>query len=161
MIIKTEEGVKYLIRKAEIKDANEVSELIIKCINTFHVNNYTVSELDIWKRGYTPLKVESYFSQRQSLVLVIDKEIAGIIQFEAPEIKGFYLKPKYFSKGIGRLLLEYIILIIKKDNHKVIELSSNKWIVAFYKKFGFTVKKEEIVYWENHPFIEYRMEKSL
>ena len=40
------------------------------------------------------------------------------------------------------------------------ELTSNKWTVDFYEKFGFEVIGEEIVYWEKHPFTEYRMIKK-
>ena len=50
---------------------------------------------------------------------------------------------------------------IKIRGYYSIQLTSNKWTVGFYEKNGFKLIGKEIVYWENHPFSEYRMIKDL
>lgn len=148
------------LRAAHISDAEEISALIIKSVNYFHTDGYTEHELAIWRRGYSPSKVKSQLTHRLSKVLDIEGEIAGFIQFDPPEIKGFYIKPEYSGQGLGSVLLQNMLMTLKVDGHTRIELTSNKMTVDFYKKFGFKLMDEEIVYWENHPFIEYRMIKT-
>lgn len=151
----------FAIRKALINDADEVSSLIIKSVDFFHAKNYTDEELAIWRRGYSPNDLKIQILKRDSFVLVVKDIIAGFIQFDPPEIKGFYIKPKFIGKGFGNRLLHHTQEILKTNGYKHIELTSNKWTIGFYKKNGFKLIGKEIVYWENHAFVEYRMEKDL
>lgn len=151
----------YTIQKASITDAQEVSELIIKSVDFFHAKNYTNEELAIWRRGYCPKNLKNQILKRDSFVIVVKNIIAGFIQFDPPEIKGFYIKPKFIGKGFGNILLHHTLEIIKANGYEHIELTSNKWTIGFYNKNGFKLTSKEIVYWENHPFVEYRMEKEL
>lgn len=151
----------FAIRKALINDADELSSLIIKSVDFFHAKNYTDEELAIWKRGYSPNDLKNQILKRDSFVIVAKDIIAGFIQFDPPEIKGFYIKPKFIGKGFGNILLHHTLEIIKANGYEHIELTSNKWTIGFYKKNGFKLTGKEIVYWENHPFVEYRMEKDL
>lgn len=151
----------YTIQKALITDAQEVSELIIKSVDFFHAKNYTNEELAIWKRGYSTSDLKNKIANRLSYILKVNNRIAGFIQFDNTEIKGFYIKPKFIGKGFGRILLQHLLSEIKRHGYFSIELTSNKWTIGFYEKNGFKLIGEEIVYWENHPFTEYRMIKDL
>jgi GNAT superfamily N-acetyltransferase len=151
----------FKIQKALIDDAQEVSELIIKSIDFFHAKNYTNEELAIWKRGYSTSDLKNKIANKLSYILKVNNRIAGFIQFDNTEIKGFYVKPKFIGKGFGRILLQYMLTEIKIRGYYSIQLTSNKWTVGFYEKNGFKLIGKEIVYWENHPFSEYRMIKDL
>lgn len=151
----------YTIQNALIDDAKEVSELIIKSVDFFHAENYTNEELAIWKRGYSTSDLKNQIANRLSYILKVNNRIAGFIQFDNTEIKGFYIKPKFIGKGFGRILLQHMLTEIKICDCYSIQLTSNKWTVGFYEKNGFKLIGKEIVYWENHPFTEYRMIKDL
>ena len=62
--------------------------------------------------------------------------------------------------GFGKTLFNFLLSNLKENGYNHVELTSNKWTVDFYEKFGFEVIGEEIVYWEKHPFTEYRMIKK-
>ncbi|MEL6536683.1 MAG: GNAT family N-acetyltransferase [Bacteroidota bacterium] len=151
----------YLIRKPKLQEAAELSRLIIESVNHFHTSSYTDEEIAIWHRGYSPAKMETQISKGGTRVLEVAGALAGVIQFDAPEIKGFYLRPTYSGQGWGRVLLDHVLSQIKTEGHRRVELTSNKMAAAFYKKLGFQMVGEEMVYWENHPFVEYRMVRSL
>lgn len=161
MELKNQKDFITAIRKPQISDAFPISKLIINCINFFHSRHYTDEELAIWQRGYSPSKVKEQLLNRQSIVLEVANEICGLIQFEFPELKGFYIHPKFIGQGFGGILLQEMLSTLKIKGSKQVELSCNKWVVDFYKKYGFELIGEEVVYWENHPFIEYRMIKKL
>ena len=56
------------------------------------------------------------------------------------------VKPQYQGKGYGKLLIESLLLYIKKDlldgEEMMIQLLSAPGKQSFYSKFGFKVKKE-------------------
>ncbi|HAQ71193.1 GNAT family N-acetyltransferase [Salibacteraceae bacterium] len=149
-----------LIRATAVDDATAISKMIIRNVDHFHCDNYTAEELEIWRRGYSIFEVEKQIQNRQSFVLEYDEHIAASIQFDAPEIKGFYVDPKYKGMGFGKTLFNFLLSNLKENGYNHVELTSNKWTVDFYEKFGFEVIGEEIVYWEKHPFTEYRMIKK-
>jgi len=149
------------IRDAKDDDIPEINDLINHSIDFFHKENYHEEAINIWKRGYSPNKLKEQISNRKSLVLEVSGEICGFAQFDMPEIKGFYINPKFKGQGFGKILMEYMLAFLKKKEHKQVELTSNKLALGFYQKMGFQLLNEEIVYWENYPFIEYRMVKIL
>ena len=149
------------IRAAHNNDAEAISEMIIRNVIHFHSDYYTPEEINIWIRGYSVSETKKQINNRQTFVLENDGLIYGTIQFDPPEIKGLYVDPEYKGLGYGGALLQFMLSKLKKKGWLQIELTSNKLAVGFYKKFGFKISDEETVIWENHPFIEYRMIKTL
>lgn len=150
-----------VIRAAQIEDAPAISNLIISSIHFYHSTHYTPHELTIWRQGYTAAKVREQIRDRQCLVILVGDTLAGVVQFEKPEIKGFYINPSFRRQGLGSSLLQDMLSRLASQGHTAVELTSNKWVVQFYEKHGFSVLGAEEVYWDNHPFWEYRMVKPL
>ncbi len=161
MTFKTQTKSAIIMRAAIEEDAIAVSDLIIQSINFFHSENYAIQALEIWRRGYNVNKVKSQILNRKCIVLEIDGKASGFIQFDAPKIKGFYIHPKFSGQGFGGLLLQKMLSQLKLNGQEQIELTSNKLVLPFYEKFGFEFIQEEIIYWENHPFLEYKMTINL
>ena len=151
----------FLIRPTLAEDTEAISQLIIKSVVHFHSAAYTAEEIAIWKRGYTPELVKQQILSRESYVLVVDGETAGTIQFDPPEIKGLYLDPAFSGQGHGQQLLQHMLASLKTKGLQQVELTSNHLTVKFYEKAGFELLGKEIVYWESHPFTEYRMVMQL
>lgn len=59
----------------------------------------------------------------------------------------FYLQPEYHGKGLGKQMMNYIVLAVKEASGLSIELNVNKFnpTLNFYKKLGFSVISEEVI----------------
>ena len=82
---------------------------------------------------------------------VLNNETIGMARFVtdggyAGLLMDVVVKPKYQGKGYGKILIESILLHIKKDllddEEIMIQLLSAPGKQTFYSKFGFKVKKE-------------------
>lgn len=152
---------KLIIREAEINDITKINQLIIDSVDFYHSKNFTLGQLKAWKDGYSPSKLEKTIQQRLSYVLVFSNKIIGFIQFDNPEIKGFYIHPNNSRKGYGSILMQYMLDTLQKRGHQRAELTSNLMAIPFYQQMGFKIIKEEVVVWDNQPFHEFRMMKEL
>lgn len=58
-----------------------------------------------------------------------------------------YVLPDQHSKGLGKMLIEYIFGVVKKENMQSVVLNVNRYNTAvnFYKHCGFSILKEEII----------------
>jgi len=148
------------IRLAKIDDAAAISDMIVRNVIHFHTDAYTAEEIQIWLRGYSVSETQKQIQNRQTFVLESEGDIYSTIQFDSPEIKGFYVDPKYKGMGYARMLFQFMLSKLKKNGLHQIELTSNKLTIGFYDHFGFELIGEETVVWENHRFIEYRMIKK-
>lgn len=59
-----------------------------------------------------------------------------------------FLHPDYHRKGIGAMLLNYRLAILKEDpNVKIIRVRTSQVVHQFFAKNGFTIQKTEKDYW--------------
>jgi ribosomal protein S18 acetylase RimI-like enzyme len=75
-----------------------------------------------------------------------------------------YLLPEAQGKGVGKLLLDKIVILAKENHSDIISLNVNKFnkAFAFYKKMGFEIVDEEILEIGNGFVMDdYKMEKKL
>lgn len=80
------------------------------------------------------------------------------------KLNKIYILPSHQGKGIGRLLVEYIIQAIKKENATSLLLNVNRYNKAkgMYERLGFKVIGEEDIDIGNGFFMnDYIMEKKL
>lgn len=145
------------IRPALLEDASLLNPMIIECINKVHADHYTAEELKVWEDGYSTTQLESQISTRQVFVLETKGVLRGLIQWDAPEIKGHYVDPVHRHKGYGRLLLDFLVQELKDQGIDRAELTTNHWTVGFFKQQKFTWVAQETVYWGGLPFTTNRM----
>ncbi|WP_291099832.1 MULTISPECIES: GNAT family N-acetyltransferase [unclassified Flavobacterium] len=75
-----------------------------------------------------------------------------------------YLLPESQGKGMGKLLLDSIVVLAKENHSETISLNVNRFnkAFAFYKKMGFEIVAEENIEIGNGYLMEdYKMEKKL
>ncbi|MBS1492900.1 MAG: GNAT family N-acetyltransferase [Bacteroidetes bacterium] len=73
------------------------------------------------------------------LVAEIEGEVAGFIGFNKKTIDWLYVSPAHYRKGIGRILIEYVLEKAEGDL-RIAVLKNNIAALELYKKMGF---KEE------------------
>ena len=89
----------------------------------------------------------------KNVKFILNNETIGMARFVtdggyAGLLMDVVVKPEYQGKGYGKLLIESLLLYIKKDlldgEEMMIQLLSAPGKQAFYSKFGFKVKKEVV-----------------
>lgn len=89
----------------------------------------------------------------KNVKFILNNETIGMARFVtdggyAGLLMDVVVKPEYQGKGYGKLLIEALLLHIKKDlldgEEMMVQLLSAPGKQAFYSKFGFKVKKEVV-----------------
>ena len=100
-------------------------------------------ELDgsVSKKAFIPLincyKEEELFN---STIFIgeIDNETIGFVAFDEHEITWLYVDPKFFGKGYGRRLLDFVLNKALRPT-KVTVLNNNLRAISLYKSYGFKI----------------------
>lgn len=75
-----------------------------------------------------------------------------------------YLLPESQGKGLGKMLVERIVVLAKENNSDTLSLNVNRFnkAFAFYKKMGFeVVAEEDLNIGEGYLMEDYKMEKRI
>ena len=88
----------------------------------------------------------------------------SLLKDDIYKLHKIYILPQHQGKGIGKLLIEYIIEAIKKQNATALLLNVNRYNKAkgMYERLGFKViGEEDIDIGEDYFMNDYIMEKRL
>jgi len=98
---------------------------------------------------------EALIQQKQSgqtfILLKNDNRFVGYIAYQVftdkTKIHKLYLVPEMHGKGIGKLMLDYVVKIVDSIPQQTIYLNVNKYNKAkqFYENYGFKVVADEII----------------
>ena len=122
-------------------------------------------EGSITKKAFIPLincyKDEEFF---KSTIFIgeVENRTIGFVAFDKHEITWLYVDPKFFGKGYGRRLLDFVIDKALKPP-KVIVLNNNFRAISLYKSNGFKIiskSKGKIPLTEIEATV-YKMEKII
>ncbi len=88
--------------------------------------------------------------------LVLDEKIIGYVGYmrlyERAEITSIAVKREYQSKGYGKMLLEFVLDLAKKEGSEVISLEvrvDNKKALRLYEKYGFITMRKRSHYYSD------------
>jgi putative acetyltransferase len=129
-------GLEMLIRRLSKKDIDKVMQIWLE---TNIKSHYFVPER-YWREQFDA--VRSMLPQSEVYVYEENNNIYGFIGVIDNYIAGAFVSVEAQSKGIGKLLLDYV-----KDIKTELSLSvyqKNKRAVMFYKREKFTVLAEKI-----------------
>lgn len=103
---------------------------------------------------YSELKLNPYAFY---FVLEIDKKVRGYmgiwIEEEHSEIINFYIDKEYQNQGFGKMMLEFVIELVRSTNVPTISLEvreSNERAIHLYEKYGFKYSHTRENYYKNH-----------
>lgn len=134
------------IQKATLSDVNSILEIVNDAIaNTTAIYDYDLRTLEEQTEWFL-LKEKNNFPV---FVAELNNEIVGFGTYDSFRSKigyrftvehSVYVKEGFAGKGIGKLLLEQLILTAKSENYHVmigVIDASNENSIRFHEKFGF------------------------
>ena len=125
-----------MIRKLQKVDINRVADIWLKTNLKAH---FFIPE-QYWISNYEFVK--EMLPQAEVYVYEDDKMIQGFIGVSDEYIEGIFVSDEMQSRGIGKILLDYIK--DKKDKLQLKVYQKNVREMSFYQREGFTIQSEEM-----------------
>ena len=125
-----------MIRKLQKADINRVADIWLKTNLKAH---FFIPE-QYWISNYEFVK--ELLPQAEVYVYEDDKMIQGFIGVSDEYIEGIFVSDEMQSRGIGKMLLDYIK--DKKDRLQLKVYQKNVRAMSFYQREGFTIQSEEM-----------------
>ena len=125
-----------MIRKLQKVDINRVADIWLKTNLKAH---FFIPE-QYWISNYEFVK--EMLSQAEVYVYEDDKMIQGFIGVSDEYIECIFVSNEIQSRGIGKMLLDYIK--DKKDRLQLKVYQKNVRAMSFYQREGFTIQSEEM-----------------
>ena len=125
-----------MIRKLQKVDINRVADIWLKTnlkAHFFIPEQYWISTYEF---------VKEMLPQAEVYVYEDDKMIQGFIGINDEYIEGIFVSDEMQSRGIGKMLLDYIK--DKKDRLQLKVYQKNVRAMSFYQREGFTIQSEEM-----------------
>ena len=125
-----------MIRKLRKTDINRVADIWLKTnlkAHSFISEQYWISNYEF---------VKEMLPQAEVYVYDDDKMIQGFIGINDEYIEGIFVSDEMQSRGIGKILLDYIK--DKKDRLQLKVYQKNVRAMSFYQREGFTIQSEEM-----------------
>ena len=123
-----------MIRKLQKVDINRVADIWLTTNLKAH---FFISE-QYWISNYEFVK--ELLPQAEVYVYEDDKMIQGFIGINDEYIEGIFVSDEMQSRGIGKILLDYIK--DKKDRLQLKVYQKNVRAMSFYQREGFTIQSE-------------------
>ena len=123
-----------MIRKLQKADINRVADIWLKTNLKAH---FFIPE-QYWISNYEFVK--EILPQAEVYVYEDDKMIQGFIGINDEYIEGIFVSDEMQSRGIGKMLLDYIK--DKKDRLQLKVYQKNVRAMSFYQREGFTIQSE-------------------
>ena len=125
-----------MIRKLQKADINRAADIWLKTNLKAH---FFIPE-QYWISNYEFVK--EMLPQAEVYVDEDDKMIQGFIGINDEYIEGIFVSDEMQSRGIGKILLDYIK--DKKDRLQLKVYQKNVRAMSFYQREGFTIQSEEM-----------------
>ena len=125
-----------MIRKMQNTDINRVADIWLKT----NLKAHDFIPEQYWTSNYELVK--EMMSQAEVYVYEDDKMIQGFIGINDEYIEGIFVSDEMQSRGIGKMLLDYIK--DKKDRLQLKVYQKNVRAMSFYQREGFTIQSEEM-----------------
>ena len=125
-----------MIRKLQKADINRAADIWLKTNLKAH---FFIPE-QYWISNYEFVK--EMLPQAEVYVYEDDKMIRGFIGINDEYIEGIFVSDEMQSRGIGKILLDYIK--DKKDRLQLKVYQKNVRAMSFYQREGFTIQSEEM-----------------
>lgn len=149
------------VRKAQISDAKQLSELILENAEELVRPHYSEEQWNIFIKYYSEEVVAEKIGRQ--VVFIAEKEglIVGTVALEDDFVVGVYTRLQNVGQGIGKLLMAHLENYAKDSGVTQLQLAASPTGLAFYYKNGWEKVKEFIIEYYGVGFEETLMIKNL
>ncbi len=131
-----------LIRKANLVDLKEITDLIYECSKQFILPHFPIEGVQAYTESHSIEKMKERLQHQHFNYLVFEneqKKILGVVGVQLPShLYHLHVMPEFHGLGIGRKLWETAKTVILKNNEPVkFTVNSSLNAVAFYERLGF------------------------
>ncbi len=141
-----------LLRKGKEDDIESIREIAYKTWPEAYAAVISAEQISyMLEKMYNKGELLSQFQQGYFFLMAEeDKKDLGFAVFSKTDLKNqtyklhkLYVLPETHGKGIGKLLINEVVNLVRRAGGKVLELNVNRGNRAteFYKKAGFSVKE--------------------
>ena len=123
-----------MIRKLQNVDINKVVDIWLK--TNLEAHDFIPGQY--WTSNYEAVK--KMLPQAEVYVYEENKIIQGFVGVQEEYIEGIFVSDEMQSRGIGKMLLDYIK--DKKDRLQLKVYQKNVRAMSFYQREGFTIQSE-------------------
>ena len=123
-----------MIRELRKTDIDRVADIWLKT----NLKAHSFISEQYWISNYE--RVKEMLPQAEVYVYEDDKMIQGFIGINDEYIEGIFVSDEMQSRGIGKMLLDYIK--DKKDRLQLKVYQKNVRAMSFYQREGFTIQSE-------------------
>ena len=152
-------AIKICIRRAELFDADAISQVIILALKETNSKDYNSLLIEEIKKNFTPDRVIELINKRQVFVATTAEKdnVIGTASLEGDAIRSVFVSPNMQRKNIGTMLMGYLENIAKEQNIRCLTVPSSVTAERFYLKLGYKALRDEY-YGEERTII---MEKHI
>jgi N-acetylglutamate synthase-like GNAT family acetyltransferase len=145
------------IRPARPRDANTMSALILRTLQTSNLADYGAEEIALMSGQFAPQVIVEKMQTRDVFVALEANRIIGTISLNQSKLHMLFVAPEVQGRGIGALLVRHIESHAAKKGVTSMHLSSSLTARGFYKKLNY----EEVVFEKREHGSTYLMRKAL
>lgn len=151
------------IREYKFGDHKEIADLFYETVHTVNAKDYNSKQLYAWAPQVINYeKWEKRCKKKNPLLVIKSEKIIGFAEFEENgHIDCFYVHKNFQRKGIGTLLLEFILNKAKQEKIKKVYAEVSITAKAFFEKHDFKLVKKNIVKINDQELINFLMERKI
>ncbi len=125
----------YMIRKFKEDDLDSIMKLWLET----NISAHSFIDENYWKENYDEVR---QMIPKSTIYVYEEDTIKGFVGLSENYIAGIFVEANSQSKGIGKVLLDYV-----KERNKEVFLyvyKKNERAVRFYLREGFTIENKQI-----------------
>jgi predicted N-acetyltransferase YhbS len=131
------------IRNYREEDSLQTADCIRRSLNAATSNHYPQEVLRNLKEHYSAKNLRKGENEPWRLVAVENEQVIGTISLTRDGwIRGLFVHPKYFARGVGGNLLEKAEKLAQKKGFEKLRVHSAVNAFEFYKMHGYKKARE-------------------
>lgn len=149
------------IRQFAKNDILALKELIHFTVKKCYPACYVSEVIDFYLDYHSEKELLRKSEEGCILVATLDNKLVASGYLLGEELGGVYVHPEYQGQGVASHMMEALLALAVEKNLSSVWLESTPLALELYKKFGFVVEEERVMYVENNaPLPYYHMVKT-
>ncbi len=151
------------IRKANLQDANSISQMMTENINLLSSKSYSKEQISAMKKYVSEENIKKYIKDFEVFIALDNNEVVGTISFDKDLIFSVYVKgsTNFIDKGIGDEMLKFVESYAKKLGENKISVISMPTTKTFFEERGYKVVEDLLLDFDGVDFPEFKLSKNI